>query len=69
MKKIILHTTPSCPRCKILKERLNAANIKYEENSDVEKMLLMNIQNVPVLEVDSKLMDFSTAIKWIGERK
>ena len=65
-KNIILHTTSSCPRCKVLKEKLDIADIKYEENYDVEKMFSIGIQSVPVLEVKGELMDFSKAVKWIG---
>ena len=66
MKNIILYTTPLCPRCKVLKEKLDTANIKYEESFDVEKMLSLGIESVPVLSVNWVLMNFSEAVKWIG---
>ena len=67
MKNIILYSN-QCPKCKILKEKLDAANIPYTEENDVEKMLSMGMESVPALEVDGELMSFNNAVKWIGER-
>ena len=64
--KIILHTAEHCPRCKVLKEKLGALNIRHEENTDTEVMVSMGIKTVPVLEISGKLMEFSEAVKWLG---
>lgn len=57
-----------CPKCKILEAKLNKKNIKYQEFTDVDKMLDMGIKSVPYLKVDSKLMDFTEANDWVNKQ-
>lgn len=59
---IILHTT-GCPKCKVLKAKLENANIVYETNTDTSIMIEKGWDTVPVLEVDGIAMDYSSAIK------
>ena len=63
---ITLYTT-SCPKCKILEQKLKAKNIKYVEFTDVDRMIEMGFVNVPMLKVNDIIMDFTTANKWINE--
>lgn len=65
---IILYST-GCPKCKILKERLNAANISFVEISDRDTILQKGIDVVPVLEIDGERINFSEAILWINNVK
>lgn len=65
--EIILYTT-NCPRCKILEAKLNTKNIKYNVETNVDKMLAKGLMSAPGLEVDGQLMDFITANKWINEQ-
>ena len=62
-----LYTT-HCPKCKILAIKLDQKNIEYTECSDEQEMISKNILSVPVLEVDGKLYDFSSAISWVNGR-
>lgn len=64
---VILYTT-HCPRCSVLEKKLNMKNIAYEECSDIDSMQSKGILQVPVLEVDGNLMDFSTSNKWVNEQ-
>lgn len=64
---VILYST-GCPRCEVLKKKLNEKNIKYTENNSVDEMLALGIDAVPVLKVDEELMEFSAANKWINEQ-
>jgi len=57
-----------CPRCRVLKAKMEQKGWKYEECLDVEKMREMGIQSVPMLAVDDRLMTFEEAIKFINER-
>lgn len=57
-----------CPKCKILKTKLNKKNIKYQEFTDVNKMLDMGIKSVPYLEVNGKLMNFTEANDWVNKQ-
>ncbi len=65
---IILYTT-HCPKCKILTKKLTEKNIEYIEFTDVNKMIEMGFNVMPILEVDGIVMDFGTANKWINEFK
>lgn len=65
---ITVYSTPTCPRCKILKTKLAQKEIPYEECMDEAKMQSMGILSVPVMAVDDKLLDFSEAIKYVNER-
>lgn len=63
----ILYTT-HCPRCNVLKEKLDTANIPYFEIDDVEEMAALGIDTVPVLRVGDVMMSFTTAVEWIKNR-
>lgn len=42
--------------------------IKYTENNSVDEMLSLGISQVPVLSVNNKLLDFSTANNWVNQQ-
>ena len=57
-----------CPRCKVLKAKLDKSGIKYENINDIEVMKAKGFSEAPKLEVDGTIMDFKDAVKWIGEQ-
>ena len=63
----ILYTT-HCPKCNVLKKKLESKNIEFKICKDVDLMLSKGIQQAPYLEIDNELMDFSKAIKWVNEK-
>lgn len=65
---IILYST-GCPKCKILRSKLDSKNISYIIESDVEKMLSLGMTTMPMLSVNNKLMNFTDAVKWINNIK
>lgn len=62
---IILYST-GCPKCAVLKEKLDSKKINYEEISDVGIMQEKGIMSVPVLMVDDKRYDFASANDYIN---
>ena len=60
----ILYST-GCPRCNILKKKLDAKNIPFAEFTDKEQMIAMGFDDVPILSVDDKLMNFAAANEWV----
>lgn len=48
MGKIILYTN-HCPRCTILEKKLQEKNISYETFTDVQQMIDMGFESMPVL--------------------
>lgn len=67
MEEVIVYST-GCPQCEALEQMLDSHQIKYTVCSDREKMLLMGLTHVPVLEANGTLMNFKEAITWIGAR-
>ena len=63
--KIFLYST-GCPKCKILETKLAQKNVDYEMIDDVDIMINKGFQSLPVLEVDSKLMEFGDAVRWVN---
>lgn len=63
---ITLYST-HCPKCEILKKKLNEKSIDYKEINDTEYMLSKGFTTVPMLEVDDKTLNFAAAIKWVTE--
>lgn len=63
---MILHTI-DCPKCQVLKEKLESKNIAFEINKDEAVMAQLGITQVPVLQIDNgELLEFSAANKYIN---
>ena len=67
MGKVILYEH-GCPRCKVLKMKLDQKGIKYENVSDIEVMKAKGFTEAPKLEVDGVIYDFKAATEWIKEQ-
>ena len=63
---MVLYTTASCPRCKVLKMKLDKKNIEYIEVSDVEVLLSKGIKQAPILEIDGEFLNLSQANDYIN---
>lgn len=63
--KIVLYST-GCPKCNVLKKKMDMRGIKYEESDDIDFLIKRGIQQAPVLDVDGELLDFIDANKWIN---
>lgn len=66
VRKLTLYTTPSCPRCKVLKMKLDKKNLEYNEISDVDVLLSKGIKQAPVLEINGELLNMSQANDYIN---
>lgn len=68
LKVIVYTTNPPCPKCKVLKKKLDEANIKYGVFDDVEEMIKMGFENVPMMKVgDGDFLNFAESVKWVNE--
>ena len=67
MNKIILYEH-GCPRCKVLKMKLDQKGIEYETVNDVDIMKDMGFVEAPKLEVDGVVYGFKEAVDWLKER-
>ena len=62
---VILYST-DCPKCKVIKKKLDNANINYCIINDIDKMTELGINEVPVVSVNGEMMNFVDANKWIN---
>lgn len=65
--KPILYST-GCPKCNVLKKKLAEKNIDFEENNSVEDMLLLSIVQVPMLQVEGKIMNYKESVEWVNNQ-
>lgn len=66
--KVVLFSR-GCPRCKVLEMKLAKKGIAYETVSDVDVMLERGFKEMPKLEVNGEVMDFTAAVKWVNEQE
>lgn len=65
--KVILYSA-GCPKCNVLKAKLDAKSIQYSTVSDVPYMLSIGIVSAPQLDVNGERMDFKAAVLWVNEQ-
>lgn len=73
MKDITVYISDKCPKCNILKIKLNNKGIKYQEKiaskEEIDDILkTTNIMSLPILKIDDKYLDFTEANNWVNEQ-
>ena len=63
--EVTLYST-GCPKCQVLKKKLDAKDIKYDTISDIGSIRETGFMSVPLLKVDGKVMLFNEAIGWVN---
>ena len=64
---MILYSSSTCPKCKVLKMKLDKAGMSYEVNENIEEMKELGIKSLPVLRLTDKLLEFPSAIAFIND--
>lgn len=64
MSNVVLYST-GCPRCKMLEQALNRAEIVYDYCDDIDTIASLGVKYVPVLSVNDELLDYAAALGWI----
>lgn len=67
MQSIILYST-GCPRCDVLKDKLDTKAISYSVNNSVDEMTELGISEVPVLSINGQLLKFKEAVNWVNKQ-
>lgn len=68
MDKPILYST-GCPRCRVIKKKLENAGIDYKLIEDVETFRAKGFTAAPVLEIsEGEYLTFTKANNWIKEQ-
>ena len=66
MGKVILYTSDTCDRCKIIKQMLNVHSVSYVEITDKDYMIDLGIESVPAIEVDNKIIsEYPSVLSWL----
>lgn len=64
---ITVYTKENCPKCKILKQKLKQKGVEYKEESNVDLLLAMGIDFLPVLQVDDgPLLNYKQAVEFVN---
>ena len=63
--RIVLYST-NCPRCKVLKMKMDQKNVEYTVCTDVDEMRKLGLLSAPYLGVDDKLYDFTQALQFVN---
>ena len=63
--------TQGCPKCKVLKAKLDQAGVEYElvDDFSIEELRSRGVMSLPILEVDGNLMKFSMQFTWLSLQK
>ena len=57
----------NCPKCKVLEQKLNAKNIKFNICNDIQEIIDKGFMTVPILKNNDEYLEFSQAIKWVNQ--
>ncbi len=49
---IKLYTSPTCGICKMIKMKLNAKQIEFEESQDIDFLIERGVQTLPAMEME-----------------
>lgn len=67
--KVILYSSSECDRCKMVKKMLDFNNVSYDEVTDKQMMINLGFEQVPVLEVDGKIIEnFTSILVWLEDK-
>ena len=65
MGELILYTN-GCPKCKVIKSKLEAKDIKFTESDNIDELISHDIQSFPVLKVGEEFLSFVDANAWVN---
>lgn len=66
MEESVVFYTTGCPKCRILKKKMDEKGIDYTICSDEERMIELGFAEVPVLEVKGEIYSFTEAVNWVN---
>ena len=65
---ITLYST-NCPKCNVLKQKLQSLNIDFEISYNIDELIELGFMDAPILIVNDQYLNFSKAVNWIKEQK
>ena len=67
MENLILYSN-GCPKCRVLKNKLEDKNIKFIENNNVQELIPLGVKSLPALKCGDDLMNFAAANEWVNKQ-
>lgn len=68
--RLVILYTSGCGKCIVLQRKLEDAGISFKRETDLSKLVKNGILNLPILEVNGEMYNFSRALKFIqGEKE
>lgn len=64
---VILYST-GCPKCTVLKKKLEEKGIDFKVNDSVDEMTKLGMTEIPMLFVDDKRFGFMDAVNWANSQ-
>ena len=62
-----IFTTETCPMCVMLKDKMKAKGIDFKENHDLDEIIKLGFETVPVLKTeDGEYLDFGKAVALVN---
>lgn len=65
---ITLYSKYGCFRCDIVKQMLNSHNVPFDEVTDELIIEQKEYEQLPMMEVDGKEMEYIQILYWLKER-
>ena len=62
---ITVYSSPTCPKCKMLKMELNKRGFSFEDCQDEELMIKLGYIEPPVVIINGEKYNFKQAVDWI----
>ena len=62
-EKVILYSTKTCPRCKILERKLIEKGVKFEKCDDMTELEKRKMYSLPVLRIGDKFLNYVEAFQ------
>ena len=56
MEEIVLYTT-HCPMCSLIERKLKEKNIVYKEETNINEIMKLGFQHVPLLKFKNKIYE------------
>lgn len=62
-EKVILYSSKTCPKCKILERKLIEKGVKFEKCDDMTELEKRKMYSLPVLRIGDKFLNYVEAFQ------
>lgn len=66
--KYLIYSSDTCPKCAMLKKRMDAFGVDYVVETDLQPLKELGIYELPTVVVGGEILNFAKAWKRISEQ-